>query len=269
LGAPTLITLGLITLGSASTARAQDTAPVASPTSPGDERALAREAGRLAATLAARRTQPPALFWRLRIEVSSLGSLVDRSRTLDVTRSLSPKLRALRVRFRAPEGLAGQAILLRAEGGERRAWRYDPDRLQVEPIKWPQGTQGLGGTGLVWADLWGPEPKRWRYRLDGEEELTVGEEPIRVLRVQAKDPTGTARLLHLERARRLPLCVEEPWGTKGRRQVWRSRWLERGGYYLSRRWLITTPTETSRVELREQSLEAPAAHLDPSRFQRG
>ena len=188
-----------------------------------------------------------------------------------MTRHLGPKLRALRVRFRAPEGLAGQAILLRVEGEARRAWRYDPDRLQAEPIRWPSGAQGLGGTGLTWADLWGPEPTRWRYRLDGEEELRVPEEPIRVLRVQAKGPAGTTRLLHLERARRLPLCVEEPWGQdgKGRRQVWRSRWLERGGYYLPQRWLITTPTETSRVELLEHRLEAPPAHLDPSRFQRG
>lgn len=222
----------------------------------------------MAATLAARRTQPPAFSWRLRVEVSSLSSLVDRSRTLDVTRSVGPKLRALRVRFRAPEGLAGQALLLRIEGDQRRAWRYDPDRLQVEPIKWPSGTQGLGGTGLIWSDLWGPEPKRWRYRLDGEEILTVSEEPIRVLRIKARGPKGSARLLHLERARRLPLCVEEPWGKQGRRQVWRSAWLEREGYYLPQRWLITTPTETSRVELVEHRLEAPPAHLDPSRFQR-
>lgn len=221
----------------------------------------------MAATLAARRTQPPALSIRLRVEVSSLGSLVDRSRILDVTRVLGPKLRGLRVRFRAPEGLAGQAILLRAEGRAQRAWRYDPDRLQVEPMKWPSGVQGLGGTGLSWSDLWGSEPARWRFRLDGEEELTVSESPIRVLRILAKGPADQARVLHLERARRLPICVEEPWG-RGRRKVWRSGWIEREGYYLPRRWLITTPTLTSRVELQEERLEAPPAHLDPSRFQR-
>lgn len=271
------LALGLGIFGPLLGAAAQDTAPVASPTTPGsaslgDEAVLAREAGRLAATLAARRTQPPALSWRLKVEVSSLGSLVDRSRVLDVTRQLGDKVRALRVRFRAPEALVGRAILLRVEGETRRAWRYDPDRLQAEPMKWPSGIQGLGGTGLSWADLWGPEPTRWRYRLEGEEELTVSEAPIRVLRIQAKGPAGATRLLHLERARRLPLCVEEPWGPKdkkGRRQVWRSRWLESGAYYLPQRWLITTPTQTSRVELVEQRLEAPPAHLDPSRFQRG
>lgn len=241
-------------------------APVSSPTS-SEDATLRREAGRLAATLAARRTQPPRLFLRLQVEVSSAGSLVDRSRTLDLTRLRSGKTQALRVRFRAPEGLAGQAILLREEAGARRAWRYDPQRQQSEPIKWPSGGQGLGGTGLTWSDLWGHDPSRWRYRLEGEEELSLGPKPIRVLRVQALGLAGAKRLLHLERDRRLPICVEEV-GPGGRRQVWRSGWVERKETWISTRWRITSATSTSRVEVREHRLEAPAAHLDPSRFQR-
>ena len=209
---------------------------------------------------------------RLEVVVSDLGSLVDRRRTLDVTRVREGGAEALRIRFRAPASLIGRSLLLRREQGQELAWRFDRARQKVEPLAWPKGTQELGGTGLTWSDLWGPQPGEWRYRLEGEGDLALGEssdaQKVRVLRIRALGPGGVARLLHLEHKRRLPLLIDERRRGGERRLVWRSRWKESGEFWIPLRLRIQAARATSRIEVRSFRLQAPSAHLDPSRFMR-
>ena len=265
-------------------AAGQDTAPVSSPArSEADAR---QEAGRLAATLAVRRSEPDALWCRLEVEVPGAG--LGKRRVLEVTRLRAAGERSLRVRFREPASLRGRALLLREVQGapgaepERWAWRHEPERERAAPIPWPEEDEQLGGAGLRWRDLWGEELACWRYRAEdlgtlalgggrgaGEGGAGEGGAGVEVLRVRSRARSGDLwRLLHLERRQGLPLLVEEVRPGQERRLIWRSGWRRVGAYWQPSTIRVVSGEELSVIRLREVETSAPAAHLDPSRFQR-
>ncbi|HBP19479.1 MAG TPA: hypothetical protein DEA08_17030 [Planctomycetes bacterium] len=259
-----------------TTSHAQEASPAPPDPAPRED-ALRRETGRLAMTLALRRTRPTREWVRLSVEVTTKGALVDRTRVLDVSIVRAEEVRWARVRFREPASLRGQALLVRTPArGEERAWRYDPARRRVERIAPPGEDERLGGTGLTWSDLRGEEPQRWSYRLVEEGELTLGKEsPRAVLRISARELAPAQqdprrRRITLDRGSRLPLLVEEldPQGAVARR-VWFRRYARfgAGGYRAGLRAIEHGGGQRlSEVRALERRAEVPPRHLDPARF---
>ncbi|MGE0711460.1 MAG: outer membrane lipoprotein-sorting protein [Planctomycetota bacterium] len=263
--------------------------PSAAPVAPApDDEALRAETARLAAELMTRRTRPTRERARLEVRVLERGSLVERTRVLDVSLARVDGRAQVRVRFREPAALRGQATLVREDpDGRRHAWRWDPARRRVERIAPPQEDERLGGTGLTWADLRGEEPGRWGWRLGGAAQLTLpgGQETREVLQLSARlrssqradgrAPAGglpAGRRLYLDRQLKLPLLIEElDLEGKVQRKTWLARWrrLEGEGdaWRADARSIAVPGSERlSEVKALERSPEVPAFHLDPDRF---
>lgn len=242
-----------------------------------DEDALRREVGGQLLRLAARRTTPAAEHALLDIELERDGAPFDRARRVEVSARVREGSTALRLRFREPSALRDEAWLVIADAGEEvRAWRYAPAKRRAERTTPPVPTWRVGGSGLLWRDLW-PSPgpadgvlaRDDALRPDGSFAGTaaVGSE-ARAVHVVQLGP-GAGPLLAIDRERHVPLLLLERDDAGGAlRRLVQADWRWVGGALRPFALRVTEPRDgqVTRVAVAWRRPEPPPSHFDPDRF---
>lgn len=238
-----------------------------------DEAALRREVGGQLLQLVARRTTPAAEHALLEVELEREGAPFERTRRVEVSLRVREGATALRLRFREPAALRDEAWLVLADPGEEaRAWRYLPAKRRAERATPPEPTWRLGGSGLLWRDLWpAPAGEGVLVRDDGLRPdgsfagvAAVGSE-VRAVRVVERPGS----LLAIDRERHVPLLLLERDDQGGAlRRLVQADWRWVGGALRPFALRAVEPREgqASRVTVAWRRPEAPPAHFDPDRF---
>jgi hypothetical protein len=238
-------------------ALAQD--PLAPP-APSEE-ALRRETGRLLGELVRRKTTPPAEEALLELSIDERGRPFADTRVVEVAVRRGERGEDLRIRFREPDALRGQAHLRLADG---RGYEHDRARRRSERGRPLEPTWRVGGGGLLLSDLLAEDLDAHVWTLLRDD--TLDERPVHVVSV-APRAGGGERLISIDRERHVPLLVvhRDAAGAVVREvRLGEWRWVQ--GWLRPMSIVITEPGRTTTIVVSGRRASAPDARFDPDRF---